>query len=46
MASKLYKNDYRPNILLNFKIKQDQDLVNNLVNCDYANLKNLQSSLT
>jgi hypothetical protein len=45
LASKNYKNDYRPNIVLNFKIDEGERQVNNLVNCDFANLKNLQLSL-
>lgn len=45
VASKNYKNDYKPNIMLNFKIKQGNRIVNNLVNSDFANLKHLQQSL-
>ncbi len=46
MASRTFKNDFKPNILLNFKITKEGELTNNLVNCDYANLKNIHNTLT
>lgn len=45
VASKNYKNDYKPNVLLNFRVNEDGKIVNNLVNSDFANLKNLHNCL-
>jgi hypothetical protein len=45
VASKNYKNDYQPNVLLNFRVNEGGKIVNNLVNSDFCNLKNLQNSL-
>lgn len=45
VASKGYKNDYQPNVLLNLKVDEGNRIVNNFVNCDFANLKNLHSQL-
>jgi hypothetical protein len=45
VASRGYKNDFQPNVLLNLRIEEGERVVNNFVNCDFANLKNLQSQL-
>lgn len=47
VASKGYKNDFQPNVLLNLRVEEGNGkVVNNFVNCDFANLKHLQAQLT
>lgn len=45
IASKNYKNDFQPNVLLNFRVEEGEKVANNFVNSDFANLKNLQNQL-
>lgn len=45
MASKNYKNDFQPSVLLNLRVEEGERVANNFVQCDFANLKNLQNQL-
>jgi hypothetical protein len=45
LASKGYKNDFQPSVLLNLKVEEGSRMSNNFVQCDLANLKHLQSQL-
>ena len=48
VASKSEKESFKPNIVLNFQFNNPQPdkEVNNVVNCDFANLKNLHETLS
>jgi hypothetical protein len=45
LASKNRRSSYKPNVLLNFRVKEGEKVVNNLVNADFANVIHLHEQL-